>query len=128
MEVFRGFFFHDVHDVVYGNNPDKSVLLVHHRQGQVAVLVKLVGNFFLVVQGFYGNNIINHDVFNLGLGVLCHQLSQGDKTQKFLVLVFHITGIDRFLGHADLLDVFQGLTHCPFGFQVHILGSHDGPG
>lgn len=85
VDIFRVFFFNDVHDVVNGDDAENMILLVHNRHHQEAVLAEYPRDFLLIGRGRHGDDVRIGDVADLRVKAVSDDFPQGNDSVSTLL-------------------------------------------
>ena len=109
VDVFGGFLFQHVHNVVVGDYTDEPPLGINHRNCREVVFCHDVRHFFLVGARRYINHIGIHDVFHHGIGRDGEQVAQVNHSDQAAFFVHHENVERNFGAVADLTQKFNRL-------------------
>ena len=127
-DVLGGLLFHNVDDVVDGDDADQPPFLVHHGHGHQVVVGELFRYALLVLGGGGKDHVPVHQILDDHIVVVEQQVLHRDDALQLPVGVGDEADVDGLLILADAADAGDGLLHAHVLFQVHELGSHDAAG
>ena len=119
--VLGGLFFHDIHDVIDGNDTDHAVLIVHHRHRREVVPLEHVRDFLLVEHGADGDDILVHDFADDFIGLPDQKIPECHRSDQNTRLIEYVADVDRLRIQADLTDSVDCILYGHILLQIHIL-------
>ncbi len=115
----------NVHDIVVRYHAHDMPFIIHNRHGQVIVVGKQVGDFFLVRVPCYADHILAGSYIADYRARPCqHEIAQGKNSGQKVMLIYHITIIGAFLVFHLAANVGNGLIHGQVVFQEDEIGVH----
>ena len=123
-KVFRRLFFHDVDDVVNGDDADESALEIDHRYRHKVVVGYLFRNALLIFGGRGKDDVCVHQVLDDRVILGKQQILHGHDAFKLPVGRGDEADVYRLLVLADTADARDGLAHAHIFFQVNEFRGH----
>ena len=124
LDVLCRLFFHDIQNIVDGDDAHQSLFLIYDRNGKKTVLLEILGYVLLVVVYIFIDVIRAHDVLDLNLVIRNNQSTQRHDSNQLSAAVFDVTSIDGFRIHAHFLDIFERFANRPILLQADVIRCH----
>jgi len=103
------------------------MFLIHDRHCQIAVFLKVVGYFLLVIVYIFVDVICMHYILYPHVIICYDQRAQGYYAYQFSSYILYIAGVNRLCIHAHFFDVLHGTLHSPILLQADVLRRHQAP-
>ena len=123
--ILRRLVLHDVHGVVEGDDTDKTVFRVDHRQCQKVVLREHLCDLLLIVQRAHGNDVVGHDGLDRCIVIFTQKKVLDRHQTDELVPLGDVAGVDRLFVDARAADAENCFADRHVRAQGNVLGRHD---
>src|ERR1700731_1377749 len=118
---------HALHHVVDRHNPLDTVVLVDHGDRKQVVLCRDLGDLAWASVDSNGDDILDHEVADFGLGLGHDQIAKGENTEKMFLLVDHIHVVHTLGIRLELAEPLDRLRSGQRMQHRDILRRHQAP-
>ncbi len=125
VDVFGGFLFGDVDDVVVGDDADEEAAAIDDGECGAVVAGHHADGFFAVGGGVEGEELLVHEALDGGVGVGEEELADEEVVDELEVFVDDVDPVERFGVAAEVSHVFEGACDGPGGFDADVVRGHE---